>query len=108
MRSLLCWFVLVAFTAQSFFVQTHIHFQPQSWTGNGSAAIAPKNSQAPLDSDKCFLCQEYLHGGVYLTPAATAPLVPTAMMSLLPTIIAPLQLARAISHNWMGRAPPRL
>lgn len=106
--SLLCWFVLVAFAAQSFLVQSHIHMLQHAWSGSGPAVIASKNTQAPLDADKCFLCQEYLHGGVYLTPAAAAPLPPSAAVSLLPLIIAPLLLARATSHNWIGRAPPRL
>lgn len=108
-RSLICMLVLVAFTFQSFLVQTHIHNLPQSLTSDGGATTvkAPHDVKAPLDADKCFLCQEYVHGGVYLMPAVVAALPPTAVASLLPFLLAPLHAARTLSHIWMGRAPPR-
>jgi hypothetical protein len=68
---------------------------------------ASHGTKAPLDADKCLLCQEYIHGGVYLVPAAVAALPPSAAASLLPLLLAPLHAARMLSHNWMGRAPPR-
>jgi hypothetical protein len=99
----------MAFTFQSFLVQTHIHNLPQTFTaGAGIAGVtASRDAKAPLDADKCFLCQEYLHSGAYLTPAAVAALPPTAAASLLPLLLAPLHAARLLSHNWKGRAPPR-
>lgn len=107
LRSLVCLLVLVAFSFQSFLVQTHIHNLPQSFGGSIGISAAPHNDKAPLDADKCFLCQEYVHGGVYLMPTAVAALPPTAAASLLPLLLAPLHAARLLSHNWMGRAPPR-
>lgn len=107
LRSLVCLLVLVAFTFQSFLVQTHIHSLPQSFGGSIGISASSQNDKAPLDADKCFLCQEYVHGGAYLLPAAVTALPPTAVASLLPLLLAPLHAARTLSHNWMGRAPPR-
>lgn len=106
LHSLICFVVLIAFTAQDYLIQTHIHALPHAWTESGPTVT--KRTPAPLDANKCPLCQEYLHAGLYLTPSAVAALLPTAAVSLLPFIIAPLTLARAVSHNWMGRAPPSL
>lgn len=108
-RSLVCLFVLVSFTFQSFLVQTHLHNLPQSFTESiGTTGVtASHDAKAPLNADKCFLCQEYLHGGTYLLPTALAALPPTAAASLLPFVLAPLHSARTLSHNWLGRAPPR-
>jgi hypothetical protein len=99
--------VLVAFGLQSFLVQTHLHYLPLSLQPMGVAtAAAPGDAKAPLDADKCYLCQEYLHGGSYLTPAAIAVLPPSAVVSLLPLALVSTAPKRAVSHNWMGRAPP--
>jgi hypothetical protein len=107
-RLLLNLVVLFAFSVQSFLVQTHLHNLPQSFlTANSVNVSAPDTSKAPIDADKCFLCQEYVHGGIYLTPAAAAVLPPSAVVSLLPFVLAPFVAARSHSHNWIGRAPPR-
>jgi hypothetical protein len=99
---------LVAFTLQAFLVQTHLHTLPfQAHPAPGIAVTAPDHSKAPIDIDKCFLCQEYLHGGVYLSPAAAAVLPQTAVVSLLPLTVEAVLASRPLSHNWMGRAPPR-
>lgn len=107
-RLLLNLVVLFAFSVQSFLVQTHLHNLPQSFVAASSVSVsAPDTSKAPVDADKCFLCQEYVHGGVYLTPAAAAVLPPSAVASLLPFVLVPFITGRQHSHNWMGRAPPR-
>ncbi len=108
LRSLLNLAVLLTFTLQAFLVQTHIHNLPASLLPvGGVSASAPDTSKAPFDADKCFLCQEYVHGGVYLTPAAAAVLPPSAVISLMPLATVAVLAARPQSHNWMGRAPPR-
>ena len=100
--------MVVVFGLQSFLVQTHLHNLPLSLPSMGAvSATAPGDTKAPLDADKCYLCQEFLHGGTYLTPAAVAVLPPSAAVSLLPLVLAPAAIKRAVSHNWMGRAPPR-
>lgn len=106
-RSLIALAVLVAFGLQSFLVQTHLHNLPLSLQTMGATAAVPGDTKAPLDPDKCYLCQEFLHYGSYVTPAAVAVLPPSAAVSLLPLVLAPAAVKRAVSHNWMGRAPPR-
>jgi hypothetical protein len=107
-RLLLNLVVLFAFSVQSLLVQTHIHNLPQSFLAASSVTVsAPDTSKAPVDADKCFLCQEYVHSGVYVTPAAATVLPPSAVVSLLPFVLAPFVAERQQSHNWMGRAPPR-
>ena len=105
-RSLLGLAVMLAFGLQSFLVQTHLHNLPLRSAAAGLALSAP-SSQVPLDADKCFLCQEYLHGGAYLTPAAVAMLPPTAVVSVQPLRLALVLADRPVSHSWRGRAPPR-
>ena len=105
-RSLISLAVMLAFGLQSFLVQTHLHNLPSLSAAAGLAVSAPP-SQAPLDADKCFLCQEYLHGGAYLTPAAVAVLPPSAVVSVQPLRLALVLADRPVSHSWRGRAPPR-
>lgn len=107
-RSLLILVVLFAFSLQSFLIQTHIHNLPQSFQSVAGVSVsAPDSTKAPIDVDKCFLCQEFVHGGAYVAPAAAAVLPPNAVVSLLPLRQAPFLAAFPQSHNWMGRAPPR-
>ena len=107
-RVLLNLVVLLAFTLQAFLVQTHLHTLPASLLpAAGVNAAAPHDMQSPIDADKCLLCQEYVHSGAYLTPAVAAVLPPSAVVSLLPLELAPVFAAKPLSHNWMGRAPPR-
>jgi len=99
--------VLIAFCLQSFLVQTHVH---PLGAASGPATIsisAPHDGKAPLDADHCLLCQEYVHAGAYVTPAAAAVLPPSIAVSVVALSEAPFLLARQISRNWMGRAPPR-
>jgi hypothetical protein len=108
LRTLLNLVVLLTFTLQAFLVQTHLHNLPVSLETSGMVTASAPASKAPLDIDKCFLCQEYVHGGTYLTPAAAAVLPPSAVVSLLPRVLETVAAARPLSHNWMGRAPPRV
>jgi len=106
-RSLISLVVMLVFSVQSFLVQTHLHNLPQSLSAAAGITASTPSSKAPLDADKCFLCQEYLHGGTYLTPAAAAVLPPSAAVSLKPLRLALAFADRPVSHSWMGRAPPR-
>jgi hypothetical protein len=106
-RLLLNLVVLFTFTLQAFLVQTHLHNLPVSSLPSGTVTASAPAPKAPIDADKCFLCQEYVHGGTYLTPAAAAVLPPSAVVSLLPRLLELTVAARPLSHNWMGRAPPR-
>jgi hypothetical protein len=101
-------FVLVAFFLQSFLVQTHVHnlMLPASSVA-GTAVSAAHDGKAPLDADRCLLCQEYTHSGAYVTPAVAAALPPMLAIGVVVLKAAPALASKPISHNWMGRAPPR-
>ena len=99
--------VMLAFGVQSFLVQTHLHNLPQTLAVAADIAASTPSSKAPLDADKCLLCQEYVHSGAYVTPVAAAVLPPSAAVSLLPLQLALVFADRPASHSWMGRAPPR-
>jgi len=106
-RTLLNLAVLAAFFLQSFLVQTHLHklLLPAEPAG-GITVSAPSPAPSLPDTDSCLLCQEFIHGGVYLTPAAAAVLPPSAIVTLLPLMVSAPVSGRLISHIWMGRAPP--
>jgi len=98
---------MLAFSVQSFLVQTHLHNLPQAVSAAAGIAASTPSSKAPLDTDKCLLCQEYVHSGAYVTPIAAAVLPPSAVVSLLPLRLVAVLADHPVSHSWMGRAPPR-
>jgi hypothetical protein len=101
--------VLFAFCIQTFLVQTHVHLTPlapHSFSGTAAVSV-PHDGKAPLDADRCLFCQEYTHAGTYLTPAVAAALPPTITVVVVALVTAPVVAAKAVSHIWMGRAPPR-
>ena len=106
-RSALSLVLLLAFSIQSFLVQTHVHALALGAPLSPAAVSTSHETQAPFDADKCVLCQEFVHAGNYVLPGGLAVLPPTAHISLLPFELAPVVAARVISHDWMGRAPPR-
>jgi len=107
-RTLVTLLVLITFSLQGFLIQTHIHNLPvKPPVAGGLTIFAPPDGKAPLDMDKCFLCQEYVHAGAYLTPAVLAVLPPFAAVSLVASALKPRIAAPPTSHNWIGRAPPR-
>src|SRR5579872_3684121 len=65
-------FMLVAFTVQGFAVQTNIHGEPLSTLAHITHVSTPSQpaSQDPYDPANCPLCQEMLHAGLYIAPAA--------------------------------------
>jgi hypothetical protein len=118
--------MLVAFALQSYVTQTHIHFDGHAVTGGiafggeGSKAAANKISAAlhasgnhdkfpPADDPaNCPICQEMLYAGHYVMPAAIFVVLPSLPVSTIAvTVETPLRLF-APSHNWRGRAPPRI
>lgn len=106
----------VAFVIQSFLVQTHIHFTPEAL-----ARLAVHNTHAvtddPAHHDKypanedpanCPICQEILHSGQFVAPAAQVYLPPALAVSTIVIVDGALPFIVALSHSWRGRAPPRL
>ena len=115
------WLAL-AFAAQAFIVQTHVHFTPadQTQLANRDAAFTTGTAKwqrhgAPArqrhgnpadDAANCPLCQEYLSAGNYLVPIAIVLLPPPFAVSLA-ALKPPARLhAWTPSYNWRSRAPP--
>lgn len=112
-RLILTFVALFAFTVQSYLTQTHIH-HPQAigLAGDVGAAGEPaKNSTdkypANQDPANCPLCQEIMHAGHVVIPAATLLVLPSYAafnVIVFTEVITPF---RAPSHIWQGRAPPK-
>jgi hypothetical protein len=110
-RRALVFMVLTAFVLQSYIVQTHIHFAPSDLAqlaGDSAAKSAPHHDNFPANDDpaNCPICQEILHSGHFVTPAAAALLLPTLAVSTIALVDRPLPVVSAPSHSWRGRAPP--
>jgi hypothetical protein len=110
-RRALVFMVLTAFVLQSYIVQTHIHFAPADLAllaGDAAAKNAPQHDRYPANDDpaNCPICQEILHSGHFVTPAAAALLLPTLAVSTIALVDQPLPVVAAPSHSWRGRAPP--
>jgi len=118
---LLMFVTLIAFSAQTYLTQTHIHLaseghetaaleQAAEGSGKivGTAPAAPKDKYpANEDPANCPLCQEILHSGQFVTPAAAAVLLPFVSISVIETATPVTNLINAVTHIWRGRAPPR-
>lgn len=112
-RHVLVYAVLAAFALQTYVVQTHIHFSPaeasQLAGGHGIKADGrDSHDKYPARDDpaNCPICQEILHSGQFVTPAAQALLAPALAVSTIFLVAAPLPFVLALSHSWRGRAPP--
>jgi hypothetical protein len=107
-QRLVCLLVLAAFAFQSYLVQVHIHNLPSSVAAARELSVSPPDDgKAAPDADKCLLCQEYVHAGAFLLPAAAAVLPPAMAVSLVRLAAVPAVTARSPSHIWISRAPPR-
>jgi len=110
--ALIC-LLIGAFGLQSYIVQTHIHL-PRSLESS-AADLVNLASQLPGHHDKyppaddpanCPFCQEILHSGQFVTPAAQALLLPSLPVSTIALVEPALPFIFTLSHNWRGRAPP--
>ena len=103
---------LIAFTFQSYLVQTHIHGLPTTASaaadGGTHATSFQQGDKSPADGNeaKCLLCQEFLHAGAYVMPAAFVALPPMIAVTLVKLATVPRVAAKSPSHIWIGRAPP--
>jgi hypothetical protein len=108
LRAILAFVALLAFSFQGILVQSHFHNLGLSPGLNGavSSGASVDGGKAPLDADKCPLCQEAIHAGHYLLPAAAAA------AAVFFAGFAPVAAVRSVvllppcSHAWLGRAPP--
>lgn len=108
-RRVVCLLVLTAFAFQSYLVQVHIHGLPHAFViaKQETSVSTPDGSKAPPDADHCLLCQEYLHAGIYLLPAAAAVLPSAVAVSLVRLVAVKTADGISPSHIWISRAPPR-
>lgn len=107
----------VAFALQSFIIQTHIHFTPADTARLAAYAASHQiahdrdhHDKYPANEDpaNCPICQEILHSGQFVAPAAHVFLPPTIAVSIIAIVKTELPFVAALSHDWHGRAPPRI
>lgn len=117
-------FVGAAFLLQSFVTQTHIHPLPQLSTAKRLVSLdpdvsvkadkanrtAPSRDRLPANDDpaKCPLCQAVGHAGNYVWPQTAVFVLPQLAAAIVPVTLVGLQTPERQSHDWQGRAPPRL
>ena len=98
--------LLAIFTIGNYAVQTHVHGIAHS-IGLSAAAVSALTPASPIDNDEqhCPLCQEFLSGGSFLTPAAA---IVFPVLTLGAVVITPIKriAAHSRSHSWQGRGPP--
>jgi DUF2946 family protein len=123
-RLVFTFFMLLSFALQSYVMQTHIHTAGLSVTAGlttifksdgAGKHFATKGAPQPRDDfpanddpSNCPLCQEILHSGQFVTPSTVVLVLPAQTISFVPiNLVLPL-FSDAVSHNWQGRAPPRI
>ena len=104
---------LLAFTAQSYLIQTHIHGLPASLDVSASdlqqaVSSSADHNKSPLDGDPahCPLCQDYLIAGSAALPAVIIVPLPTFAFAAQDIFVALFSARKIPSHSWLGRAPP--
>lgn len=114
-RLALVYLAIAAFALQSYVVQTHIHFAPRDLArlmaaSSGEAGTRGHHDKFPADDDpaNCPICQEIIHSGTFVTPAVAPILLPALSVSIILAIERPLPFVSVVSHNWRGRAPPKV
>lgn len=107
---------LLAFSLQGYVTQTHIHTGStlrlsvaDQTPAKAETVPAKQRDGGPANQDpaNCLVCQQIVHAGQYVTPAAIAALLPTAAVSTIAFIIDAAIVITPASHFWHGRAPPR-
>ncbi len=109
MRAALVFFTLIAFAAQAFATQTHIHFTPQelaALNGDAPGGLPHKGDPSKDDPANCPVCQQIALAGNFVSPAPILFHLPTQITVLPEIVFAQFVLAQSVSHNWRGRAPP--
>ena len=110
-------FCLLAFSAQTYLTQTHIHRAGEpaaiDLLLSGKAFSAdqkqvPAKAPQPGDPDNsCPLYQLAHLNGACVTPAAAALLAPNLAVSVIQLAVQAVVTVKAVGYNWRGRAPPQ-
>ncbi|HEY1612697.1 MAG TPA: hypothetical protein VGF97_03255 [Rhizomicrobium sp.] len=102
------------FAFQTYVIQTHIHV-PAGLRSSVGVPVAgtpatrqDRQDKYPANDDpaNCPICQEMLHSGQFITPAAILALPPALAVSTIVTVEQALPFVFTLSHSWRGRAPP--
>jgi hypothetical protein len=105
---------LIAFAFQGYLTQTHIHIRSAETAavtdvldGGFVTNKAPaKDLPVKGDESNCPLCQAFAGAGHFVTPASAAALLPSFTVSVIALVIRAIDATPAVSHIWLGRAPP--
>jgi hypothetical protein len=111
---------LLAFSIQTYLTQTHIHVLSEGRTSFAQTEMigghtnrhigvpADRKDRYPANEDpaNCPLCQELIHAGQFVTPAAAALLPPSLSLSVIELAVPCDPFVQAVTHIWRGRAPP--
>src|SRR6185437_15594998 len=111
---------LLAFAIQTYLTQTHIHFSSEGQSsgvhgqlalGGGKVANGvpvDRKDRYPANEDpaNCPLCQELIHAGQFVTPAAAVLFLPSLAISVIELTIRYSPHLHTVTHIWRGRAPP--
>jgi len=103
---------LMAFAFQSYVTQTHIHMTGSAAGIATASADGGKPSAqhdrypANQDPSNCPICQDMVHSGSFITPAAIAAVAPSFAVSVIAIFIHTAIAIQPASHSWRGRAPP--
>jgi hypothetical protein len=115
-------FIGAAFLLQTYVAQTHIHplappasltkfvsFDPDTSASKTDQRL-PARDRLPANDDpaKCPLCQAVGHAGQFVWPHAAVFILPQLPATIVPAVTAILRIPEPQSHDWQGRAPPRL
>lgn len=105
-------FTLVLFAFQSYFVQTHVHLLLQGILAASvqAAVSAPAERGTPTPADNpetCPLCLDMMFAGHFTAPGAIALPLPPQIATLAVFASAVPGYVAAVSHIWLGRAPPK-
>jgi hypothetical protein len=111
---------LLAMSAQSLLVQTHVH-TPRA-AGKPVAAVAeagsplaalpsgdaqPSHPQTlPDHALKCPLCQQWHGAGQFVAPGSALLTLPLNFRLSLAVLDDPAFAVQVLAHAWHGRAPP--
>ena len=98
---------LLAFFLQSLTLQSHFHplLQPVKVAAAHTPASAPVRNQQPVD--QCRVCQELVHSGVFVVPAASTSLASLALTITVFTALPSALVSLTTAFAWQSRAPPR-
>jgi hypothetical protein len=109
---------LLAMSAQSLLVQTHVHL-PRSSDAGLTLLAAEAVAVAPVDGDaspipqpesddalKCPLCQQWQAGNHFTAPSFSLLSLPLLTHLSLAVLDDPAFAVSVLTHPWHGRAPP--